>query len=577
MSNPTGKAPHKSAHIATSAKAAAPASVDPATGSTPAAISLHRPRRSDAGALDGLWVRPDALVTAWYERLRDSALTETRHHLLAIGPEGSGKSHLVAMLVHRLRAHKAVVARARIAWLPEDETTSSWSALLLRILRSLHGAYGEAFPLPEQDELRTAATDVARSERLSEHLLEHLGKATLIVVIEGLDAVLAGLGDEGCKRWRAFLQDHRVAATLATSRRITPDLSDRDRAFFNFFQLEHLPPLTPAQCVELSARVAGARGDEALEAFVRSPVGRSRVAALHHLAGGSARVFVSIGSRATVAGLDALRPVVDVVLDELTPMQRQRLARLPDQQRSIVEFLCRPSHTVPVKVIADALFVSQQTAASQLKVLREKGLVVSSTKGRESRYEPGDPLLRLCVDVGGQASDDGRAWVDLLRAGYERAELQSEGQPFTHSPTAAPRSDDSVQTLAAAVIEAFGSTTDRELRAERVLALAETAADEGQGALTSLCLAVTLGIGDPTYANANAEDLTAWVDAWRGAAVRPEASSHRAALALTTRLLDAGLRECADRDGRALLDLLSVERAVVRQAVQLLGPNAPDA
>ncbi|RKY18714.1 MAG: hypothetical protein DRQ55_12640, partial [Planctomycetota bacterium] len=553
----------------TRAKASARSSL-PAQAPMLTSLSKHRPRRSDPALLDALWVRPRTLTRSWYERLRDSALTTAKQHLLAIGPEGSGKSHLVALLVARLRAHKGVAKRAAIAWLPEDETTSSWDGFLLRILRALHASYGPAFALPANDALRDSTRE-ARAALLVEHLLTQLGERTLIVVVEGLDDVLAGLGDEGCKRWRAFLQDNRVAATLATSRRLTPDLSDRERAFFNFFQLEHLPELSIEQSRELLARIADRRGDEALAEFVRSPTGRARVRALQHLTGGNPRAFVSIGRDATRAGLTALTPLVESLLDELTPSMRQRLAGLPDQQRAIVEFLCRNAHTVSVKTIAEALFISQQTAASQLKVLREKAVVVSSSQGRQSRYEPADLLLRLCVDAGGTEPEQLRALVGLLRDGYERAEqsagtgaeqtparqqeeqqgeAQRFGGPLRDTATLSIADDAGRETafrqatsaedrggaLAALIVATFTSNIDREARARGVRQLVGLGTQAGPAAVGSLGLALTLSIHASAFEHVSSADRESWTAAWR------DAATGREALALPARLLDAGLR-----------------------------------
>ena len=336
-------------------------------------VSRFSPNRTDPEILEAIFVQRHTLAEVWLERLRDSVLGGAKHHLLAVGPRGCGKSHLVVLLLSRLKKDPAVRERLRIAWLPEDETTSSFWKFLLRILRALNAEYGDEFPPPPRDQLDNAADD-RRTAILTDYLLKKLGTRTLLVVVENLDDVMRGLKLEGQKRWRAFLQEHPVATTLATAQQLTKDMSDRDRPFFNFFQIERLQPLSADEALALLRKLAERGGNAALAAFLQTPTGRARVRAIRHIAGGSHRVFIILSEFATRENLDDLVTAFEELLDELTPYYQERLRWLPDQQREIVEFLCRQIHTVPVKEIATELFLTEQAAAAQLKSLKDKGL-----------------------------------------------------------------------------------------------------------------------------------------------------------------------------------------------------------
>lgn len=386
-------------------------------------VSRFSPNRTDPAVLEAIFVQRERHAEVWLERLRDSILSGAKHHLLAIGPRGCGKSHLVALLVSRLRKDAAIAERVRIAWLPEDETTPSFWKFLLRILRALNTEYGDEFPSPPRDQLADAA-DNRRAAVLTDYLLRHLGERTLLVVVENLDDAMRGLKDEGQKRWRAFLQEHPVATTLATAQQLTEDVSDRDRPFFGFFQIEHLKPLTADEALSLLQKIAAHGKDADLVGFLQTPTGRARVRAIRHLAGGSHRVFIILSEFATREKLDDLVTAFEELLDELTPYYQERLRWLPDQQREIVEFLCRQARTVPVKEIAGELYLSEQTAAAQLKGLKEKGYVAGASVGRESRYELAEPLMRLCVEVKDPQREPIRLIVDFLRVWYDRGRVE---------------------------------------------------------------------------------------------------------------------------------------------------------
>jgi len=386
-------------------------------------VSRFSPNRTAPETLEAIFVQRHTLAEVWLERLRDSVLGGAKHHLLAVGPRGCGKSHLVVLLLSRLKKDPVVRERLRIAWLPEDETTSSFWKFLLRILRALNAEYGDEFPPPPRDQLDNAADD-RRTAVLTDYLLKKLGTRNLLVVVENLDDAMRGLKLEGQKRWRAFLQEHPVAITLATAQQLTKDVSDRDRPFFNFFQIERLQPLTADEAVELLKKLAERGGNATLAAFLQTATGRARVRAIRHIAGGSHRVFIILSEFATRENLDDLVTAFEELLDELTPYYQERLRWLPDQQREIVEFLCRQIHTVPVKEIATELFLSDQAGAAQLKSLKDKGYVTAESVGRESRYELTEPLMRLCVEVKDPQHEPIRLIVEFLRIWYDRAGVE---------------------------------------------------------------------------------------------------------------------------------------------------------
>jgi tetratricopeptide (TPR) repeat protein len=154
------------------------------------------------------------------------------------------------------------------------------------------------------------------------------------------------------------------------------------------------------------------------------PTGRDRIRAVHHLAGGSHRVYVIFSEFLTRESLDELVEAFMQTLDDLTPYYQARMTYLSPQQRKIIEFLCDRRYAVPVKEIAQRCFMTHQTASGQLKDLREKGYVTSEAIGRESYYEVREPLMRFCLEVKKQRGEPIRLFVDFLRLWYTPTELQ---------------------------------------------------------------------------------------------------------------------------------------------------------
>jgi tetratricopeptide (TPR) repeat protein len=382
------------------------------------------PQLLDAETLEAIFVQRHDLAADTVERIRESALTGNKHHLLLVGTRGSGKTHFVSLIFHRIQKQADLKDKLRVAWLGEDETTTSFLDLLLRIYRALAQRYPHEFPLPRLDPIFALPADDA-VKRLGKLILETLDQRTLLVLVENLDDVFAGLGDRGQKQWRAYIQQNPVFTTLATSQKLFAGISSRQAPFFGFFQTEHLKPLSVDEAVLLLCKIAEWKKDTDLADFLQTPEGRARVRALYHLSGGNHRIYVVLSQFIDRDTLDDLVGLFEKMLDELTPYYQARLQWLSPQQRKLVEFLCASTRPVPVKEMAQRNFMTHQTTTGQLRELREKGYVQSHARGRESLYELTEPLMRMCVEVKENRRQPIRLIVDFLRLWYRRDHLEA--------------------------------------------------------------------------------------------------------------------------------------------------------
>src|SRR5580658_2755569 len=95
------------------------------------------PSRTEPQLLEEIFVQRRDLLADIVERVRESAVTGNKHQILLIGPRGIGKTHLIALLHHRIARDPALSDRVRIAWFLEDETFTSFVQLLKRIYELL--------------------------------------------------------------------------------------------------------------------------------------------------------------------------------------------------------------------------------------------------------------------------------------------------------------------------------------------------------------------------------------------------------------------------------------------------------
>ncbi|MDB6025089.1 MAG: tetratricopeptide repeat protein, partial [Verrucomicrobiales bacterium] len=302
-------------------------------------ISRFTPSRTKPEDLEAIFVQRHSLLDDTVGRVRESALTKNKHHILFVGPRGCGKTHLTTLLNHRLENLPELNDKLRIAWLNEDETSTSFLDLLVRIYRALTKRYAEEFPSEPLDKLY--GTDEAETiQRAGDLLLKQLGKRCLLVLIENLDEIFKALDDKGQKSLRAFIQDHSVFTIVATAQRLFDGVVKREAPFFGFFQTEHLETLSVEGAAQLLINIAELNNDAELASFLRSHKGKSRVRALHHLSGGNHRIYIILSEFITRDSVEQLVRPFEEMVDELTPYYQERLRWLAPLQRKIVEFLC---------------------------------------------------------------------------------------------------------------------------------------------------------------------------------------------------------------------------------------------
>lgn len=387
-------------------------------------ISHFSPQRTDPELLEQIHVQRHELLAESVALIRESVLTENKHHLLFIGPRGVGKTHLVRLIHYRLGQQADLGDKMRFAWLNEDETATSFLKLLILIYRDVSQRYPQEFPLEDLQGVYGLGVDVAR-ERLGKRLLKHLGSHTLVVLMENLDSLFKHMPEGEQRTWRAFVQNHPVFATVGTAQSLFDDVADRKQPFFGFFDTRHLTPLDVQDAIQLLKKIAHLNDQQDLVEFLDTPSGHARVQAIHDLAGGNPRIYLIFSDFLTPESLDDLvRPFEETADRQLTSYYQERLRWLSPQQQEIIQFLCHQRQPVPVKNIAEGLFTTHNSITAQLRQLKDFRYLKANQSGREVFYELAEPLMRLALQI--KDTHDRRPLsliVDFLRVWYDREEI----------------------------------------------------------------------------------------------------------------------------------------------------------
>lgn len=369
-------------------------------------------------------------------RIAAAATSDDRPHVLVVGPRGSGKTHLLRVVVHRALSDETTASRVVAVTLPEDAPeVVSYPDLLFAVIQRLAAV----------DPARVAdLVDAARAQRrdataLESIVLSALGDRVLLLVIENLDRIFDDLGPADQGRLRAFTETSGRVMLLASTPLLFEAVSDHAQPWYGAFGAEVLDDLDIAQGAELLRRLALVADDEKLAHFLETPAAFARLQAVTHLAGGSPRIWMVLACCLTVEVLDELVPLATALLDELVPYYQERLGSLGRNERKLVVELCRTSQMRAggnVQVIAngmrtatdlaDACGLDRASATTSLnRLLTTRWVRRSKIPGTDQRitwYEIREPMLRHHLQYRSADSEGLEMIVGFLREWYSLAE-----------------------------------------------------------------------------------------------------------------------------------------------------------
>ena len=398
--------------------------------------SRYSPGNMDRKSLEALFVGRHEVMDDVLSRVTRSIRSPEKHYILLVGPRGSGKTHFLSLAYHRLMDRldtDNARDRVAVAVLNEEEWgVASFLDLVVRILRAL------ADDVPDLESevagiYERFSKDPADAEAFAVELLRQRTRGkTVLLLCENLVDLFHGLGEEGQKRWRSTIQEDGNWTVVASTPALFAGLTLQENPFYGFFTVRALEKIDFDTGLELLVRKAVHEGKTELADFVRTPLGRARVRAIHHLAAGNHRAYVVLFDFLDKESLeDLVEPFMHMV-DDLMPYYQDRMRQLPPAQRKIIEFLCLEGKPKTIKDVSTPCLMSHQTAAKQIGELATAGFVVRTRFGRNTFCELSEPLMRICIEVKDNRSRPFRRFVEFLRHWFSTRELERRQAAYQH-------------------------------------------------------------------------------------------------------------------------------------------------
>ena len=404
-------------------------------------VTLYRysPGTLDRETLQYLLVGRQKLAESLLEEIDQASGSGTPRFFLLVGPRGIGKSHLMALLYHRIRDDLSErIIPVKLA--EEEYSIFRASDFFLRVLEEMGISIADVTALKEDRLVRDVAVDMLGEIASTE------GKQ-IAIFVENLHELFNQMDKREIRVLRSIFQQTNVFSVFASAPLIFPGVSDHDEPFYNFFRIFYLQELKCAEVKELMKRVAQVSGNTAfIENFQDY---EPTIETLFHLVGGNPRLVILLYETISRSGIDDAGKIFFEMMDEQTPYYREVFQRLTGQRRLIFDTVLSAETPLTPKEIAERSRLDPATVNAQLRRLEKDGYVISHPMGRRTSYEARERLFGLWRAMR-RPTGRGRGFgfIEFLRDWYSPDERAAVLDRECREPSGVAEGEDPVVAIA---------------------------------------------------------------------------------------------------------------------------------
>ena len=352
-------------------------------------------------------------------------------HYVFIGRRGSGKSTLLRRIQAEVNQDPKLHKEYVVTNMPEElagiyQLYDLWDY----VIRDLNS---KGFLIESPDWQYYAGDLKEYTKRLFAEInqtLEKKGKR-LILLIDNIDRVFKNI-NQNADLLREQLMNYNNIRIIGASTIMSDQYWQYDKAFYEFFSLKRLNPLTLEEIKELLDHWAKVKNLAEIEDFLKNHPGK--IQAVRMLTDGTPRtmlVFIDmLIHRSDQNGFDYLRKITD----EATPIYQERLGKLSPQQQKILVELSFFWEAVGVDSLIQVCKMAGKTISAQLNSLVKDGVIEKikgETKNNLYRLEERFFNLWLLMTQGGPTQKRNVKYLTcFLENWYDQDELRGVYSEF---------------------------------------------------------------------------------------------------------------------------------------------------
>ena len=381
---------------------------------------------------------------AAYSRLMDLLREERPSHVSIAGTRGMGKTTLLQRVRYGVEEDEGLSGRYLVLAFPEEQYNVN---RLHHFLRNAVDALADAMERLHNDELLAYIEAYADSvgkcspaeieEKVPRFLTEigHRTQKNFLLLVDNADRLFETIEDKQQWRLRELLSARQDLTFFAAASQAGEGIYGPHRAFFDFFQIQQLAPLTFAEVRDLLLHLSESVEErESAQGAAKRRVSEwldadaARLRTLVQLTGGNPRTTVLLFHLVLEGSVGGAGEYLEQLLDRVTPGYKDRVDELPAQARQVLDAVALRWDPVTAMEMAEETGLETSAVSTQLTRLVRQGILEKADPGdsKKAMYQVAERFFNLwyLMRAGRRARAKLRWFVEFLRVFFEPGELE---------------------------------------------------------------------------------------------------------------------------------------------------------
>ncbi len=381
---------------------------------------------------------------AVYQSLVDLLREERPSHVLIIGTRGMGKTTLLQRVRYGVEDDSELKSRYLALAFPEEQYNVN---RLHHFLLNTVDALADAMERLKNDRMLAHIEACAdrfgkcTPEEIEEQVPQFLAEISqqtqksFLLLVDNADRLFETIEDRQQWQFRELLSSRRDLTFFGATTQASDGIYGPERAFFEFFKIYRLTPLTFAEVrdllVQLSESVEekeGERGTAKRRVAEWLDADAARLRTLVQLTGGNPRTTVLLFHLVLDGLAGGAREYLEQLLDQVTPNYKGRVDELPPQAQQVLDAVSLRWDPVTAMELANDTGIETNAVSTQLTRLVRQGILEKADPGdsKKALYQVAERFFNIWYLM--RASRRVRAklrwFVEFLRVFFDSGELE---------------------------------------------------------------------------------------------------------------------------------------------------------
>ena len=416
-----------------------------------------------------------------YEHLMQLLRQERPPHVLIIGSRGMGKTTLLQRVRYGVEDDSELDRRYLVLVFPEEQYNVN---RLHRFLQNAVDAVADAMERldekPALNEVEAYAESLGKRtpEQIEEQVPQFLAEfgnrihRGFLLLVDNADRLFETIESQQQWRLRELLSARPDLTFFGATTQASDGIYSSDRAFFEFFQIQTLTPLTYAEVRDLMLRLSesveekeGEKGTAKHRVAEWLDADGARLRTLVQLTGGNPRTTVLLFHLVLDGLQGGAREYLEQLLDQVTPNYKGRVDELSPQAQQVLDAVALHWDPVTAMEVASESGLETGIVSTQLTRLVRQGILEKADPGdsKKALYQVAERFFNIWYLM--RASRRVRAklrwFVEFLRVFFDNGELERLAWDRIERYRPRWRNDPGEVETAFAYVLASGASRDR--------------------------------------------------------------------------------------------------------------------